>query len=195
MKQEDYAGFRNLMDDAAEVVNIPKKAESAITFAFRMLEKYELKAVIQAMVRHLERNKTYPTPAEIIAFLGDKPEDNISKKFQQMVDAIRKHGYYASVKFADPKIHYVINRLGSWMHLCQTTEDEKLTWLEKDFKRLYEEAERSPLEIIEREATHLPGKIEVDNKVNGFVKYIPGPVLIGFEWITVNRPMLTDGEK
>lgn len=150
----------------------------AIDLYYKTLKNYSEKEIREAFNQVVRTHKyhTMPKPAEIIEKIEGKQEDKGMLAWNQVIKAIRKHGYYDTVVFADKTIHKVIEHLGGWMWLCEQTKDD-LKFIAKDFYRLYP--------LLAREKSTAPqkmiGYMEKNNSFNNFKDNIPEPKMVGFE--------------
>jgi len=123
-----------------------------------------------------------PKPAEIMEFLEGTREDKETIAWFQVMDAVRKGGYYSSIEFSDPVISHCINELGGWSWFCSQDKDQ-LPFIEKRFMDIYRLlAKRGVNENI-----RLIGFVEAQNNRKGYP--IPEPIRIGFE---VGQKLLID---
>ena len=132
------------------------------------------KAIYQCL-----KNRVYnsiPKPAEILEFLEGTRSDKALTAWLQVLEAVQKGGYYASITFSDPIIAHCVQELGGWQWFCSQNKDE-LPFLEKRFMNLY----RLLLKRGIKTNIRLIGFIEASNTQKGFTKYIPEPIRIGFE--------------
>ena len=102
-------------------------------------------------------------------------ENNVNKTLQawrQVEQAISQYGSYTSVVFNDATIHAVINDIGGWIALCACSRAQ-LNIKAIEFKNNYQaETTQTP----QHHPSHLPGRIERANAVNGYT--ISAPVFI-----------------
>ena len=94
----------------------------------------ELKHSIQRILSCKTFNK-FPLPAE---FLGGQDGDTQALFAIESLDkAIRDHGGYMSIIFADPILGEIVSTFeGGWPGLCACTTEE-LIWHKKHFAKLY----------------------------------------------------------
>lgn len=146
---------------------------------YSTFKEYDIKLFEQAVGKVIKIHKfnTIPTPAEILSFLENNPDEKSLIAWNKILEARSKAGYYNSVIFDDYLIHHCIKDLGGWMWLCEQHTDT-LPFVEKRFKELYNIfSKRQPENNIDR----LIGFAEAQNAKGGFVKDIPEPILIGFK--------------
>lgn len=83
-------------------------------------------------------------------------------------EAMRRHGAYKSVIFADPLIHLVVERMGGWPKLCEIAGDE-WRFVRRDLERLYDVVAKE-LIPMEKIPAILPGLHEIGNAANGHIE-------------------------
>ena len=179
--------FSVLMAGLGEVFNKPL-SEAALAIYYEILKGYSFEDVHKACsgVVRTHRYATFPAPFEILDYLETSADDKGLKAWLTVREAIRKHGYYASVDFGDQAIHRAIIELGGWQVLCSKTSGE-LDWIEKDFIRLYNNLLKNPRSAPD----HLVGYFEADNREKSFPGNIPPIVKIGL----ADRPLeITKGD-
>jgi len=118
---------------------------------------------------------TLPKPAEILEFLEGTRDDKALVAWLQVMEAVKKGGYYTSIEFADPIIAHCVNELGGWQFFCSSQKDE-LPFIQKRFMDLY----RLFLKRGVEDNVRLIGFIEARNNQLGHTKDIPEPIRIGF---------------
>lgn len=134
--------------------------------------------VFENAVRRCLKERVYnniPKPAEILGFLEGTRDDKALMAWLQVMEAVQKGGYYASIEFADSIIAHCVLELGGWTWLCSTQKDE-LPFIEKRFMDLY----RLFLKRGVQENIRLIGFIEAMNNQKGNLRDIPEPIKIGF---------------
>lgn len=144
---------------------------------FSIFQDYTAEEFGNAVQRCLKERvyNNLPKPAEILEFLEGTKDDKALTAWLQVMEAVRKGGYYASIVFTDPIIPRVVNELGGWQEFCCTQKDE-LPFIQKrfmDLYRLFLKREQLPNE-------KLIGFIEARNMQSGHTKEIPEPIEIGF---------------
>lgn len=118
--------------------------------------------------------KFFPKPADFLEILRGKQEDQATKAWIKVVEAIRRVGNYKSVKFDDPVIHSVFKFWGGW-GVTGDWKEADLKWKQKEFQQLYA--------VMARDGKHpeyLPGTIEIQNAADGY-ELKPEIVRIGFD--------------
>ena len=144
------------------------------------LEEYELPAVLDAFKRHTKNPDTgqfLPKPADVVRQLEGSTQDVALLAWARVVQAVRDHGTYVSVDFADPLIHRVLTDLGGWVWLGQQQESE-MPFIEKRFRDAYR-AWRARPALLTEAPLRLPGIVERDNAASGYagafvIKTLPG---------------------
>lgn len=144
---------------------------------YEIFKDYDFEALSNAVTKCL-KNKVYnsvPKPAEIIEFLEGTRDDKALIAWLQVMEAVQKGGYYASIEFADPLIAHCVNELGGWQWLCCQQKDD-LPFIEKRFMDLY----RLFMKRGVKGNVRLIGFIEARNNEQGYLEAIPEPIRIGF---------------
>jgi putative component of membrane protein insertase Oxa1/YidC/SpoIIIJ protein YidD len=94
----------------------------------------------------------------------------------KVVNAITDIGPYKSVVFDDPVTQAVIESYGGWPDVCEECSNrEKTKWFKIHFKNTYRAYARQGI----KKFGHLPGTIELQNRINGCEEFIEKPALIG----------------
>ena len=134
------------------------------------------RAVTQTIREH--KYSTLPKPAEILEYLEGTRDDKALIAWYQLMEAVKKGGYHASIEFADPLIPHIVNELGGWMWFC-CTQKEELPFIQKRFEDLYRLFLKRQIQPINQ---RLIGFYEAQNIQSG--KEITPPIRIGFAEIT-----------
>jgi len=169
--------FIKIMTGLCEVFN-KTPSEFLLDTYYELLKFYSDEQVNSAMMECLKSYKynLLPKPAEILEFIEGSKDDKALVAWLQVMEAVKKGGYYTSIEFADPIISHCIMQFGGWMQFCSAQKDE-LPFIEKRFKDYYRLYLRrgitKPIKLI--------GFIEGTNKREGFLEYIPETLRIGFE--------------
>lgn len=144
---------------------------------FEIFQNYSIEQFKKAVLDVLKTSKyhTFPKPAEILEFLEGTRDDKALMAWLQVMEAVQKGGYYASIEFVDPIIGHCVLELGGWQWFCCTQKDE-LPFIEKRFMDLY----RLFLKRGIQGNIRLIGFIEAANNQKGNLKDIPEPIRIGF---------------
>lgn len=91
-------------------------------------------------------------------------EDKASIAWADICEQIRKKGSYGTLTIEDKQALAAVKAMGGWSNLCMTNTED-MTWKRKEFVRLYETFERTPLEML---PSSLPGRIELsEHKAQG----------------------------
>lgn len=162
MKAADFAEFAALMGQTAEVYGKERPSAGALKVMAAALAAYPVADVRRALSVHVRRSKFMPRPADLIEILEGTAEDRARAAWQTVLNALRRHGAYASVAFGDPLIHYAIERLGSWIALSGM-ERQAEPFREKDFVSWYGKGERAGISWGDVPA-RLPGLHELNNR-------------------------------
>jgi len=175
MQNKDFKKFMALLALVADTYSQPRLSEDAVKLYFKVLSDYSLDEVSQAIMEHIKQSPYMPKPADIIRIIEGTAEDRASEAWYHVLKAIQQYGYYESVQFDNPAIHYAIERMGGWQKLCQLTEEE-LPFRERDFIKHYVRGER--MATWDKVPLRFMGKHEQDNVFNGWDDMIPDTVFI-----------------
>jgi len=71
--------------------------------------------------------------------IGKQPaeQDRSLLAWDRVLEAIREHGGYQTVKFDDLAIHAAIRSCGGWVALCEQETEQMITWTKKAFCESY----------------------------------------------------------
>lgn len=178
MQRRDFDRFATLMVGVAENYG-QSLTPQGIALRFRMLEPYPVEDVEKAAYAILAGRKyaSMPTVADFMEHLGGgSVDDRAEVEAGKVLDAIRRHGSYASVVFDDPTTTAVIERThGGWVGVCEDCREEGSKWFRVNFAKAWAAYQRQGI------TSHgvLAGRSEISNTANGFLDYIPEPVRIG----------------
>lgn len=106
---------------------------------WKSLKQFDLPAITQAFGRHVantESGKWLPKPADIIRMLQGSSQDAALVAWSKVDYAVRHHGTYVDVAFADELIHRVLHDMGGWIPLGQKNEDE-WPFVAREFENRY----------------------------------------------------------
>ena len=101
--------------------------------------------------------------------IGRQPaeQDRSLLAWDRVLEAIREHGGYQTVKFDDPAIHAAIRSCGGWVALCEQPTEQMITWTKKAFCDAYRAHIASGL-LTAAAAARLPGIIAADRARDGY---------------------------
>ena|SRR3990167_8007559 len=152
----------------------------ALDIYYDIFKDYGFPQLEKAVKQVIANNKynCIPKPAEILEYLDGTRDDKALTAWYQLMEAVRKGGYHASVEFADPLIPCVVNELGGWMWFC-CTQKEELPFIQKRFEDLYRLFLKRQIRPINQ---RLIGCHEAQNAQSG--KETALPIRIGFIEIT-----------
>ena len=179
MTQADFKQFSVLMQGVAECYGQTLSAQGVI-LRFKLLQQFGY-AEMEAATLSIMATRKYtsmPTPADFLEHMsGGNAEDKAEVEAGKVLDAIGRHGGYASVAFDDPVTQAVIvQAYGGWVKLCsECGVEESEKWFRKDFAKTWAAYFRQGV----KQSGCLPGIIEIANRSNGHNDHIPPPKLIG----------------
>lgn len=169
MQEQDKSAFRDMMMAAGEVYG-REITKPLLQMYFAALYQYEIDQAHGAMMAHMQNpdsGQFFPKPADLIRQLSGTSkqqeaaiEDKASMAWACIERDIRRIGSYGTLKMDDKQALAAVKAIGGWQSLCQT-ETSKMEWKRKEFIRMYETFERTPLDAL---PASLPGRIEMSEK-------------------------------
>ena len=179
MRQADFHRFNALIQGIAECYGQSLSAQG-IALRFRLLEQFDFAEVEKAALSVMATRKytSMPTPADFLEHIGGgSAEDKAEVEAGKVLDAIGRHGSYASVVFDDAVTQAVIvQAYGGWVKLCQACGvEESESWFRKNFAKTWAAYSRQGV----KQSGHLPGLFEITNSGNGYHEHIDPPKLVG----------------
>lgn len=166
MVESDKTAFSAVMMGAGEVYNREVTRE-LLRMYFSTLANLTIAQVQDAMIRHMQdpqAGQYWPKPADLIrqvfgtqADQQRSVEDKAGIAWSCIEDQIRRKGAYGTLKLDDRQALAAVQAMGGWKHLCSQTTDQ-LVWSRKEFVRMYESFERTPIEAL---PSSLPGIFEL----------------------------------
>lgn len=101
--------------------------------------------------------------------IGKQPaeQDRSLLAWDRVLEAIREHGGYQTVRFDDPAIHAAVRSCGGWVALCEQSTEQMVTWTKKAFCDAYRAHVASGL-LTAAAAARLPGIIATDRARDGY---------------------------
>ena len=177
MVDDDKKEFAQFMAGMFAVYN-KEVSQMLLRIWFESLRQYDLKAVKDALARHLlnpDNGQFLPKPADVVKLIGGTTIDTALEAWSAVDNAVRTVGTYRSVAFADPIIHKVIQDMGGWVALGNKKEDE-WPFVAKEFQTRYRGIKTTgqPVDALPQ----LTGIAAQQNSVAG-IQYAEPPILIG----------------
>lgn len=179
MTQADFKQFSVLMQGVAECYGQTLSAQGVI-LRFKLLQQFDYAEMETATLSIMATRKytSMPTPADFLEHMsGGSAEDKAEVEAGKVLDAIGRHGGYASVVFDDPVTQAVIvQAYGGWVKLCsECGVEESEKWFRKDFAKTW------AAYFLQRvkHTGHLPGLSEITNFGNGHYEHVAPPKLVG----------------
>jgi hypothetical protein len=177
MVDEDKKEFAQFMGGMFAVYN-KEVSPMLLRIWFESLRQYDLKAVKDALARHLlnpDNGQFLPKPADVVKLIGGTTIDTALEAWSAVDNAVRTVGTYRSVVFADPIIHKVIQDMGGWVALGNKKEDE-WAFVAKEFQTRYRGIKTTGQPVDA--PAQLTGIAAQQNSVAG-IQYKEQPILIG----------------
>lgn len=170
--QADFDRFDALIQGVAECYGQTLSAQG-IALRFKLLERFDFTEVQNAALSVMATRKytSMPTPADFLEHIsGGSAEDKAEIEAGKVLDAIGRHGGYASVVFDDAVTQAVIvQAYGGWPKVCADCGvEESENWFRKNFAKTWAAYSRQGV----KQTGHLPGLFEIDNYSNGFFEHI-----------------------
>jgi len=114
-----------------------KISKSAINIYWSRMKDYTDNEFKKAVVRCVDELNYFPKIAELKNILEGTSEDEAELAWIYLLNKIEYQGHYQSVSFPDyPAVGAVVEGLGGWLEICETTFDEE-KWVKKEFIKLY----------------------------------------------------------
>jgi hypothetical protein len=177
MVDDDKKEFAQFMSGMFAVYN-KEVSQMLLRIWFESLRQYDLKAVKDALARHLlnpDNGQFLPKPADVVKLIGGTTIDTALEAWSAVDNAVRTVGTYRSVAFADPIIHKVIQDMGGWIALGNKKEDE-WAFVAKEFQTRYRGIKTTGQPVDA--PAQLTGIAAQQNSVAG-IQYKEQPILIG----------------
>lgn len=166
MIDSDKMEFARLLMAAGEMYSreISKELKRMYFDALRDLSIEQVSEALNAHINNPDGGQYFPKPADLRRYLQGTAkqqataiEDKAAIAWSAICEQIRKVGSYGTLRLDDKQALATVKAMGGWSMLCQSTTDE-LVWKRKEFVRMYETFERTPLEAL---PASLPGRIEL----------------------------------
>lgn len=166
MIDADKQKFRELMMIAGEVYNREISKELLKAY-FTTMTSLPIQQVSDAMMAHLQdpdSGQFFPKPADLVRHVigtskkrAAEVEDRAAIAWACVEREIRRIGSYGTLALEDKQALAAIKAMGGWKDLC-STELDKMEWRRKEFIRIYETYDRTPIDQL---PANLPGRIEL----------------------------------
>ena len=166
MQDQDKAAFRDMMMAAGEVYD-REVTKPLLQMYFAALAPASIEQIQAAMMVHMQNpdsGQFFPKPADLIKQMTGTTkqqdaaiEDRAAVAWACIERDIRRIGSYGTLKLDDKQALATVKAIGGWQSICKT-ETGKMEWKRKEFIRMYETFERTPLEAL---PSSLPGRIEL----------------------------------
>jgi len=178
----DKEKFVTIITGLCEMYN-QKSSEFVFNVYYQIFKNYSVERIEKAIMNCIKSHKynTMPKPATILEFLEGSKEDKALSAWIQVMEGIKKAGYYNTVEFRDPIVSHCIDSLGGWMWLC-SQDKSQLPFIEKRFLELYQifmkrEIERPILLIGYFDAVNCKKGYDTTKVVK--IGFVPETALIG----------------
>lgn len=151
MTRNDRPQFAELWI-AAYAVYGKHVSDGMLDVVFNALSGYSLQDIRKGLSGHVKNpdsGQFPPKPADVIKHLEGSSQSSAGEAWAKVDYAIRCVGNYRSVVFDDPKIHAAIERLGGWVKIAMTSNEE-YPFLQNHFLKLYQGFTVQPPEAFPR---------------------------------------------
>jgi len=169
MTKNDRAQFAEIWT-AAYAVYGKQVSDAMLDVVFSALSAYSLKDIrtgLSGHVKNPDSGQFAPKPADVIKHISGNSQSAAGEAWAKVDYAVRCVGNYRSVVFDDPRIHAAIERLGGWVKVSMTENDE-YPFLQNHFLKLYQGFTVQPPESFPRK---LLGTCEHQNsQASGFLR-------------------------
>lgn len=121
---------------------------------------------------------TLPLPADILDAINGSADDNALLALHELEAAMQSVGAYNSVCFSDKVTMETVKRMGGWVKICRTHEDE-WKFQKKEFCNIYKALSKTSFEPT----NYLTGIHQAENEKNAFCDEVEKSeiYLIGFK--------------
>lgn len=156
-----------MMQWAADVTTMPNGKDLGRTAKalFDALSPYPYEAVEAAVKGSCRHERFFPMLADIVTRIEGTSEERAAMAWALVLRAMGRWGYWDSVRFPDPAIHFAIQQMGGWRRLCSSLTNDELPFRGRDFAQHYSMFDRV------RHATSVPaylaGAHELNNRRHG----------------------------
>lgn len=159
MNKSDFSKGIKMLEEYYSV----KLTDANINIYWSRLKDYDDKTFKGVIIRCIDTLKFFPKIADIKEIIEGSLEDEAEIAWLILKGKVESHGGYMSVSFpGNPVIGSVVEAMGGWVKICNTTiEEEK--WVKKEFIKLYP--------IMKKKINHpeqLAGIFEIENNQKGY---------------------------
>jgi hypothetical protein len=140
--------------------------DAKVDVYFKLLAgKYPDEEIIRAIEHAASACKFFPKPAELVEIITGGKVEKETVAWRTVIENIKRHGSYYSVRFQDGSIAAAIEGMGGWPEMCAKSGKEfTLERVPAQFVALYNNA--VSMGISEHSATVL-GSVETENAARG----------------------------
>lgn len=144
-------------------------SEGVIALYWQGLQQYPINDIEAAIGRHLQNpdsGQWMPKIADIVRMIDGTTQSAAAMAWAKIMRAVGCVGQYQSIAFDDAVIHLVLDDMGGWPKLCQTSEEE-LPFVQKRFETSYR-AYRQRGNDMPAYPRYLAGVSETANSAQGY---------------------------
>jgi len=161
MEEKDKENFAKMLLGLGELFD-KEISEALVSIYWEALKPYSWQAVKNAFNKAALACKFFPKPVEILEFIQGSKTEQAEEAWGLLLDAIRQHGPYVSVTFADGRIARCVELMGGWEAVNNWKTDE-LQFRRKDFLAIYKS-------LPEMGAMRVVGILEKENSTKGYLQ-------------------------
>jgi hypothetical protein len=164
----DVERFNELMDGVGETYN-QTISPARKTIYVTALAEYDYDQVRAAIMRHIQKSRFLPTPADIREQIDGSDSDREGLAWSALTTAISRIGRYSSLIVEDPVVASAICiTFGSWVGACESREGmHEAVWHKRraDFGAAMRTARRDP-KIAKGGPRLLTGTCDAENRAS-----------------------------
>ena len=147
-------------------------SQAVIGFYLEALSRFSDEEISMALNTAMMTCKFFPKPAELVELINGPAGDQAITAWEQLTEAVQRHGAYDSVMFSDTRITRAVEAMGGWIAVCNWPVAE-LHYRRAEFVKTFMAVK--PL----KEQKVLAGLVELDNRSRGYFDKLPEPARIG----------------
>lgn len=160
MNDSDKKDFANIMYETCDLYG--KEASTKLMSKyFELLRQFTVDELKNAFSKHAvdpKHGNFMPKPADITRHIPRSQfgvDEKAELAWSQVMHKVHYVGSRGSLKLDDKQAMAAIRSLGTWNQLCLTKECD-MTWKKKEFIKVYNTYERTPIELL---PSSLPGLV------------------------------------
>lgn len=103
----------------------------------REFEPAQIGRALRLHVRTPGRCRWFPKPGDLIELMRGAAPQMAEEAWRTVEKAIRTEGRYATVRFEDAQIGWVLAGMGGWVRACGASDQREFDSLRQEFQRAY----------------------------------------------------------